>query len=119
LGVDLGRGGSTSPLTLAGVTAPGYNFRFASRTTRRKADQVSSTAQTLGSTIPSGSAHARTTSSVTVVGTPALFFGHEIQRQNENERLIRSRMHDFADKNLVCLLNPEPCFLSCHRRSLA
>src|SRR5262245_25792011 len=53
--------------------------RWISRMTRRRADHVSSTAQTLLSTRPRGRANSRTTSSVTVVLTPALFFGHEIQ----------------------------------------
>ena len=42
-------------------------------------DHVSSTAQTLTSTKPSGSATTRTTSSVISVGTPADFFGHDTQ----------------------------------------
>ena len=43
------------------------------------ADQTSSTAQTLMSTSPSGSAASRTVYSLMSVATPELFFGHETQ----------------------------------------
>src|SRR5260370_39190601 len=56
-----------------------YDFRFSTRMTSFNPDHVSSTAQTLTSTRPSGNANARTTSSVTSVGTLAAFFGHETQ----------------------------------------
>jgi hypothetical protein len=42
-------------------------------------DQVSSIAQTLISTRPSGSAVFRTTTSVKSVATPEAFFGHDTQ----------------------------------------
>ena len=72
------------------------NFRFPSRTTRRRADQVSSTAQTFVSTSPNGSANSRTTSSVTVVGRPALFFGHETQSMASSRIFLRSAGRSFA-----------------------
>src|SRR6266513_2446295 len=55
------------------------SFRFVRRITSFSPDQVSSIAHTFTSTKPSGSATARITSSVTSVGTPADFFGHETQ----------------------------------------
>ncbi len=91
------------------------NFRFTSRTTRRRADQVSSTAQTFVSTRPSGSAHSRTTSSVTVVGTPALFFGHETQSMASSRIFLRNTGRSFASARVPCRNNesvaasPSPC----------
>src|ERR1051326_3146741 len=57
-----------------------FDFRFSFRIINFNPDQISSTAQTLMSTKPKGSATARITSSVTSVGTPDDFFGHETQR---------------------------------------
>src|SRR5262245_3245947 len=51
--------------------------RSSLRTTSLSPDHTSSTAQTLMSTKPSGSATSRTTSSVISVGTLADFFGHD------------------------------------------
>src|SRR6266404_5162039 len=56
-----------------------FDFRFSRRIINFNPDQVSSTAQTLISTKPSGSATARITSSVMSVGTPDDFFGQETQ----------------------------------------
>ena len=90
--------GSSRGSRLCNRTVSAVNFRFASRTTRRRPDQVSSTAQTLVSTSPSGSAHSRTTSSVTVVGTPALFFGHEIQSIASSRIFLRKAGRSFASR---------------------
>ncbi len=54
-------------------------FRFVGRTINFNPDHVSSIAHTLTSTNPSGSAAARTTSSVTSVATPEDFFGQDTQ----------------------------------------
>src|SRR4029077_10066013 len=54
-------------------------FRFIRRTINFSPDQVSSIAHPFTSTNPSGSATARTTFSVTSVGTPDDLFGQEIQ----------------------------------------
>src|SRR5882757_8809608 len=51
------------------------DFRFSRRIINFNADQISSTAQTLMSTNPIGSATDRITSSVMSVGTPDDFFG--------------------------------------------
>lgn len=56
-----------------------YRYRSSFRTTSFSPDQTSVTAQTLTSTKPSGSATARTTSSVTSVGTFEDFFGQDTQ----------------------------------------
>ena len=58
--------------------------------------QVSSTAQTFVSTSPNGSANSRTTSSVTVVGRPALFFGHETQSIVLSSIFLRKVGRSFA-----------------------
>src|ERR1700719_1709688 len=55
------------------------DFRFSRRIINFNPDQVSSTAQTLISTNPSGSATARITSSVMLVGTLEDFLGQETQ----------------------------------------
>jgi hypothetical protein len=56
-----------------------FDFRFSRRIINFNPDQMSSTAQTLVSTNPIGSATDRITSSVMSVGTPDDFFGHETQ----------------------------------------
>jgi hypothetical protein len=61
------------------IKATRFHFRFSLRTINFNPDQVSSIAHTFTSTNPSGSATARTMSSVTSVGTPADFFGQETQ----------------------------------------
>ena len=67
-----------------------FDFRFSRRIINFKPDQVSSTAQTLMSTNPSGRATARITSSVTSVATPDDFFGHETQIAASSAILCRS-----------------------------
>jgi hypothetical protein len=57
----------------------GPHFRFSFRTTSFSPDQTSSTAHTLMSTRPMGSATALIVSSVMSVGTLEDFFGHETQ----------------------------------------
>src|SRR2546430_13466236 len=66
-------------------------FRFCRRIINFNPDQVSSTAHTFTSTNPSGRATARMTSSVTSVGTPADFFGHETQSTPASASLLRNR----------------------------
>src|ERR1700757_2284983 len=61
------------------IKATRFHFRFSLRTISFNPDQVSSIAHTFTSTNPSGSATARTTSSVTSVETPDDRFGQETQ----------------------------------------
>src|SRR5213082_2673019 len=56
-----------------------FSFRFSLRTISFSPDQVSSIAHTFTSTNPSGNATARTTFSVTLVGTVDDLFGQETQ----------------------------------------
>src|SRR5262249_15049729 len=63
--------------------------RSSFRTTSLSPDHVSSTAQTLTSTNPSGSATSRIASSVTSVGTLAAFFGQEIHTIARGSSLLR------------------------------
>src|SRR5215471_3249343 len=64
--------------------------RSSFRTTSLSPDHVSSTAQTLTSTNPSGSATSRIASSVTSVGTLAAFFGHETHTIARGSSLSRN-----------------------------
>src|SRR5262249_44932840 len=61
------------------IKATRFHFRFSLRTINFSPDQISSIAHTFTSTNPSGSATARTTSSVTSVATPDDLFGQETQ----------------------------------------
>ena len=82
------------------------SFRFLRRTINFSPDQVSSIAHTFTSTNPSGSATARTTSSVTSVGTPDDLFGQETQTVPVSaifSRKADNRLLQFAallDKNV-------------------
>src|SRR5262252_284726 len=58
---------------------PAFPFRCALGITNFSPDQTSSTAQTLMSTRPSGSAVSRTTTSLRSVATPLAFLGHDTQ----------------------------------------
>src|SRR5439155_21273515 len=61
------------------VKATWFDFRFYLRSISSSQDQVSSIAHTFTSTNPSGNATARTTFSVTLVGTVDDLFGQETQ----------------------------------------
>src|SRR2546421_4355658 len=74
-----------------------FDFRFSRRIINFNPDQVSSTAQTFVSTRPSGSATARMTSSVTLVGTPDDFLGHETQTTASSAIFWRSDCKCFSN----------------------
>src|SRR6266508_3226412 len=68
----------TRPALMGAVSCVEDHARFDSLRTSLRPDQTSSTAHTLTSTTPSGSASSRIPSSVRSVGTPDDFFGHAI-----------------------------------------
>src|SRR5262249_25624686 len=85
------------------IKATRFHFRFSLRTINFSPDQVSSIAHTFTSTNPSGSATARTTSSVTSVGTPADFFGQETQTVPVSASFSR-KMDNLFPSSLRCLM---------------
>src|SRR5438270_5886646 len=77
--LSLTEGAECLPRRSAAKAGGEGTLRFFRRIINFNPDQVSSTAQTLTSTSPSGNATLRMVSSVISVGTPADFFGHETQ----------------------------------------
>src|SRR4029077_4047866 len=76
-------------------------FRFIRRTLNFSPDQVSSIAHTFISTNPSGSATARTTSSVTSVGMPDDLFGQEAQTVPASGGVSRKTDNSFSNSRGV------------------
>src|SRR5207237_3694402 len=86
------------------IKATRFHFRFSLRTISFNPDQVSSIAHTFTSTNPSGSATARTTSSVTSVDTPDDLFGQETQTGPVSEIFSRKMANCFSN-SLRLLMN--------------
>src|SRR5882724_385228 len=71
--------GFSHALRHSGALDRSWLFRWSFGITNFNPDQISSTAQTLISTRPSGSAMLRTTTSLRSVEIPEDFFGHDTQ----------------------------------------
>src|SRR5437899_10916943 len=96
-----------------GLIFPQIHFLFAFRTTSFSPDQTSSTAHTLMSTSPMGSATALIVSSVMSVGTLEDFFGHETQIAasgrifaSEERRRAASRDRSAVKRWMMCVSSP-------------
>ena len=77
-------------------------YRSSFRTTSFNPDHVSSTAHTLMSTNPIGSATSRITSSVMSVGTFDVFFGHDTQMAASGLSALRSVAQASSPDRAAC-----------------